>query len=53
MTYEQLAVDPLFVARQVLDSLDLKAEEGHELVVRAARQADQVNAQWVERFKSR
>lgn len=53
VTYEQLAVDPLLVARQVLDFLDLKVEEGHELVVGAARQADQVNAQWVERFKSR
>jgi LPS sulfotransferase NodH len=53
VTYEQLAADPLFVARQVLDFLDLKVEESHELVVRAARQADQVNARWVERYKSR
>ena len=53
VTYEQLAVDPLSVAHQVLSFLDLEVEEGHELVVRDRQQADQVNAQWIERFKSR
>jgi len=53
VTYEQLAVDPLSVAHQVLGFLDLEVEEERELVVRDRQQADQVNAQWVERFKSR
>ena len=53
VTYEQLASTPLLVAHQVLDFLDLKVEEGRELVVRDRQQADQVNAQWVEMFKSR
>lgn len=53
VTYEQLTVDPLSVAHQVLGFLDLGVEEGRELVVRDRQQADQVNPQWIERFKSR
>ena len=53
VTYEQLALDPLSVAHQVLSFLDLEVEKGRELVVRDQQQADQVNVQWVERFKAR
>ena len=53
VTYEQLAADPLTVAHQVLDFLDLEVEDGRELVVGHRQQANQVNAQWIERFKSR
>ena len=53
VTYEQLAADPLSVAHQVLDFLGLEVEDGHELVVGHRQQADQVNAQWIDRFKSR
>lgn len=52
VTYEQLAADPVSVAYQVLDFLDLEIEEGRELVVRDRQQADQVNADWIERFRS-
>ena len=53
VTYEQLAADPLTVAHQVLDFLDLEVEDGRELVIGHRQQANQVNAQWIERFKSR
>ena len=52
VTYEQLAADPLNVAHQVLDFLDLEVD-GRELVVGHRQQANEVNAQWIERFKSR
>lgn len=51
VTYEELAACPLVVARQVLEYLELQALR--ELVVRDHRQADEVNAAWVERFRSR
>ena len=53
VTYEQLAADPPSVARRVLDFLDLELPPGHELVVGHRRQADDVNARWIDRFKSR
>ncbi|WP_091184048.1 Stf0 family sulfotransferase [Microlunatus flavus] len=53
VTYEQLAADPLFVAHEVLDFLDLELDEGRRLVVRDRQQADHVNARWIETFKSR
>jgi LPS sulfotransferase NodH len=53
VTYEQLAADPLAVAHQVLDFLDLELPSGHRLVVGHRRQADQINAQWIDRFKAR
>lgn len=53
VTYEQLAADPLSVAHHVLNFLGLDLEEGRELVVRDRRQADQLNARWIDEFKSR
>ena len=53
VTYEQLATDPVSVAHEVLNFLDLEIEEGRELVVRDRRQADQVSAEWIETFKAR
>lgn len=53
VSYEQLAADPLSVAHQVLDFLDLEVEDERELVVGSRRQADEVNAQWINRFTSR
>ena len=52
VTYEQLAADPLTVAHQVLDFLDLEVEDGRKLVVGHQQQADQVNAQWIDKYKS-
>ena len=53
VTYEQLAADPMSVAHRVLDFLDLELPPGHELVVGHRRQADQVNVQWIDTFRSR
>ena len=53
VTYEHLAADPLTVAHQILDFLDLEVEDGRKLVVGHQQQADQVNAQWIGKYKSR
>lgn len=53
VTYEQLAADPVLVAHQVLDFLDLQVAEGHQVVVRDRKQADDINAEWIARFKAR
>lgn len=53
VTYEELAVNPVRTARGVLHFLDLHLPPGRELVVGHHRQADQLNATWIESFKSR
>ena len=53
VTYEQLAADPLAVAHQVLDFLDLELPVGRQLVVGHRRQADQINAEWIHRYRAR
>lgn len=53
VTYEQLAADPGACAHQVLNFLDLELPAGHQLVVGHRRQADQVNAEWIARYRAR
>lgn len=53
VTYEELAANPLRTARKVLDHLGLNVPPDRHLVVRHRRQADQLNADWITRFKSR
>ena len=53
VTYEQLAADPEAIALQVLDFLGLQIPAGHQLVVGHRRQADQINSEWIEKFKAR
>ena len=53
VTYEQLASDPVASAHQVLNFLDLELPADHQLVVGHRRQADQVNAEWIARYRAR
>jgi LPS sulfotransferase NodH len=50
--YEELAADPARAAHQVLDHLDLHLPPDRQLLVGHRRQADQVNADWIARFKA-
>ena len=52
VTYEELATDPLRTAHKVLDYLGLHVPPDRQLVVGHRRQADQLNADWITRFKS-
>jgi len=53
VTYEELAEDPLHTARRVLDYLGLDLPPDQHLVVGHRRQADQLNADWMTKFKAR
>ncbi|MDG4821915.1 Stf0 family sulfotransferase [Asanoa sp. WMMD1127] len=53
VTYEELAADPLGTAEQVLGYLGLTVPPDRQLVVGHRRQADQLNAEWIARFKAR
>ena len=53
VTYEELAADPLRTAHRVLDHLGLEVPPDRHLVVGHRRQADQLNADWITRFKRR
>ena len=53
VTYEELAADPLHTAQKVLDYLGLNIPPDRQLVVGHQRQADQLNADWIAKFKSR
>lgn len=53
ITYEELAADPPRTAQKVLDYLGLNVPPDRQLVVGHRRQADQLNADWIARFKSR
>lgn len=52
VVYEELAADPLRTAHDVLDCLGLHPPPGRQLVIGHRRQADQVNADWVARFRA-
>jgi LPS sulfotransferase NodH len=52
VTYEELAADPPRTAQEVLDYLGLDVPPDRQLVVGHRRQADQLNADWITRFKS-
>ncbi|MEV0158370.1 Stf0 family sulfotransferase [Micromonospora sp. NPDC050686] len=50
VTYEELASDPLGTAGRALEYLGLHLPVGQRLVIGHQRQADAVNAEWVEKF---
>ena len=52
VTYEELAADPPRTAQRVLDYLGLDVPPNRQLVVRHRRQADELNADWIARFKA-
>jgi LPS sulfotransferase NodH len=49
--YEELAAAPVPVARGVAGFLDLGFPPGHEIAVRNKRLADELNAQWIGRYR--
>jgi len=49
--YEDLAADPVAVTLGVLDSLGLQLPPGHEIRVRHRRLADDLNTQWIARYR--
>lgn len=51
--YEDLAADPLRTAQGVLDHLGLQLPPDRQLVIGHQQQADDVNADWVSRFRQR
>ncbi|MEH0844002.1 Stf0 family sulfotransferase [Micromonospora sp. CPCC 205711] len=51
--YEDLAADPAGVTRGVLDFLGLELPAGRVVTARHRRQADDVNREWAERYRSR
>ncbi|GAB3435645.1 Stf0 family sulphotransferase [Flindersiella endophytica] len=50
--YEDLTADPAAVTRGILDFLDLVLPAGCELVPGHRRQADQVNDDWIARYRA-
>lgn len=52
VTYEELAADPPRTAHKVLDCLGLSVPPDRQLEVGHRRQADQLNADWITRFRS-
>ena len=51
LTYEDLAEDPIGVTRAVLDHLGLVLPADRTITVRDRRQADDLNAEWVDRYR--
>ena len=51
VVYEHLAAGPQSVARDVLDFLGLEAQAPLEIPADQARQADEINAEWAERYR--
>jgi LPS sulfotransferase NodH len=51
LTYEDLAEDPISVTRAVLDHLGLVLPPDRNITVRDRRQADDLNAEWVARYR--
>jgi len=49
--YEDLAATPITIARGVLSFLDLQLPAGHEITVRHRRLADELNDQWIDRYR--
>jgi LPS sulfotransferase NodH len=50
--YEDLDADPVGVTHGVLAALGLDLPPGRAIVGRHRRLADEVNAQWVDRYRS-
>ena len=51
--YEDLSADPVNVARAVLDVLGLELPRGRQVKVRHRRLGDQLNAEWIGRYRAR
>lgn len=49
--YEDLAADPVGVAESILDSLGLALPSGHEIRIRHRRLADDLNTEWIDRYR--
>ena len=49
--YEELASDPVGVTRDILDFLGLRLPPRREILIRHRRLADEVNAQWIDRYR--
>ncbi len=52
VTYEALAADPERTVRAILDHLDVKAPAAWRPASTHAKQADEINAEWVRRYRS-
>jgi LPS sulfotransferase NodH len=50
--YEELDADPVGVTRGVLDFLRLELPAGREILARHRRLADELNAQWIDRYRT-
>lgn len=50
--YEDLDADPAGVASEILDFLDLKLPPGRLIETSHRRMADEINAQWIDRFRA-
>ena len=50
--YEDLDADPVGVAREILDFLGLTLPPGRPLEARHRRLADELNAQWIDRYRA-
>ena len=50
--YEDLDADPVSVACGILDFLGLQLPPGGEIRIRHRRLADQLNAQWIDRYRA-
>jgi LPS sulfotransferase NodH len=50
--YEELDADPAGVTRGVLDFLRLELPPGREILAQHRRLADELNAQWIDRYRA-
>lgn len=50
--YEDLDADPVGAAREILDFLGLKLPPGRRIRTRHRRLADELNAQWIDRYRA-
>ena len=50
--YEDLAADPVSVTGSTLDYLGLALPRGHEIRARHRRLADDLNAEWIDRYRN-
>jgi trehalose 2-sulfotransferase len=49
--YEELDADMAGVTHRILDFLGLDLPNGHKIVPQHQRQADGLNAQWIDRYR--
>ncbi len=52
VAYEDLGADPTGVTRSILEFLGLDLSAGGTITVRDLRQADDLNADWISRFRT-